>query len=46
MGYCMQFLFFCVGVALLPEGGYRCCEHGVFLTKELPPHDAPVDACD
>eukprot|EP00438_Fugacium_kawagutii_P003141 Skav207116 [mRNA] locus=scaffold156:240221:241075:- [translate_table: standard] len=25
------------------QGGYRCCEHGVFLTEELPPHDAPVD---
>eukprot|EP00438_Fugacium_kawagutii_P008667 Skav228441 [mRNA] locus=scaffold3588:76282:93499:- [translate_table: standard] len=25
------------------RGGYRCCEHGVFLTEELPPHDAPVD---
>ncbi|CAE7417027.1 unnamed protein product [Symbiodinium sp. CCMP2456] len=25
------------------EGGYRCCEHGVFLTKELPGPDSPVD---
>ena len=25
------------------EGGYRCCEHGVFLTEELPGPDAPVD---
>ena len=25
------------------QGGYRCCEHGVFLTEELPGPDAPVD---
>lgn len=25
------------------QGGYRCCEHGIFLTEELPGPDAPVD---
>ena len=25
------------------RGGYRCCEHGVFLTEELPGAEAPVD---
>ena len=25
------------------SGGYRCCEHGIFLTEELPGPDAPVD---
>jgi len=25
------------------QGGYRCCEHGVFLTEELPAPGSPVD---
>ena len=25
------------------QGGYRCCEHGVFLTEELPGPEAPID---
>ena len=42
---CVLFCFRDVCEYSFLEGGYRCCEHGVFLTEELPPHDAPVDAC-